>query len=534
MSPPDPSSPGSTAPLASDDATAGQQALAVLHLLWRRKWLIAALTLLVTGAAVAVSMSSAERYEATAKLLLTQQEPASIIESYRAEDPERQVNNTKELLQLETVADRVREELGLEQPAEDLLEQVAITSEPNSDVVSVVVEDEDPRQAAAIANALVAEFVEFRRSSAQASYREAAKLARAELATLTARERRSALGRELRTSLNQIETSAALLTGGVEPVRAASVPTEPSAPRPKLAGAVGLLLGLMFAVMVALALEFLDRRLKGEDDFERAFGVPLLATIPRPQKRSRAVLPVEDAGQQEGYATLATNFRFSTLRDELGTVMVTSPGPGEGKTSATLGLARALSVLGQRVVVIEADLRRPSMARYLELPPSGGLTAVLAGLADLRDELVTIDAGTLRPAAAGASPEALRFSILPAGRVPPNPARMLATPVMSAVLARARVLADVVLIDTAPAGAVSDALALVTAVDATIVVGRFRQTTRDAARRTMRIIGKLDTDVLGVVATDWPQRTAGYYGPEEYLPMRENEGEPKARSMARS
>jgi succinoglycan biosynthesis transport protein ExoP len=181
-------------------------------------------------------------------------------------------------------------------------------------------------------------------------------------------------------------------------------------------------------------------------------------------------------------------------------LMFTSPGPGDGKTSVTLGVARAFAELGLAVIAIEADLRRPTFARHAEVSSSAGLTGVLAG-SPLADELLWLDAATMRAKdVAPGTPGTV--GLLPAGELPANPQRVLSDPVVGVIVEMARSMADIVLIDTAPVGTVNDATALARAVEGVVVVARLNHTSKDAARRASRSLGSLGADRLGVVVTD--------------------------------
>jgi capsular exopolysaccharide synthesis family protein len=222
----------------------------------------------------------------------------------------------------------------------------------------------------------------------------------------------------------------------------------------------------------------------------------VLAAIPRPVRRGARF---DDTMQREAYGLLASNLRLATLERETVTVMVTSPGPAEGKTSVTIGLARAYAQLGFSVVVIEADLRRPTFSRYADVSSSAGLTGVLAG-ESLTRELVWIDAFTMDHTDAAAADGMI--GLLPAGELRGMPQRILADPALSRVIDSAQALAKVVLVDTAPLGTVNDATMLAELVDGIALVARLNATTKDAARRARRTLDRLGTEVLGLVITD--------------------------------
>jgi capsular exopolysaccharide synthesis family protein len=268
-------------------------------------------------------------------------------------------------------------------------------------------------------------------------------------------------------------------------------------------------LGLLLGAGAALLLGFTDRRLKTEEAIEALFGLPILGTIPPPARRAGSH---DEHVQREAFGLLAANLRYSALSEQGKMLMVTSSSPVEGKTSVTLGLARAFALLGLRVIAIEADLRRPAFARYATLGSSPGLAAVLAGESRLSEALVAIDVETLQPLDKGAAP-AISFSLLPTGALPSDPQRVLSGQPMLSTLHIARALADVVIIDTAPVGTVNDAATLLHMVDSTAFVVRLGSTTKDAARRALRVLRNGDVSLAGLIITDvdGPQSPGYYY-----------------------
>ena len=494
------------------------QVTSALRMLRRRWVLLVLVTLAVLGGSLAWSLTREKQYDASADLLVSSSDPVLFQEQFGAtEDPEREVANVVRLLRLETVAEEARGRVQGAPSAEELLDRVSTEVAPNTDVVTLTVRDEDPARAARLANAYLDAFVAFRRSSAERQVREAADLARNQYDALSPEQQQTQRGRELLNRAEELAIEASTKTGGVEVVRRAEPATNPSRPRPQLAAAVGLVLGLALALLIAVLAELVDRRLRDESDFEAAFGLPILSTVPQPTRRSSAPLQQEDPGQQEAYGTLAANVRYATLGQERSVIMITSGGPAEGKTSVTLELARGLARLGQTVVAIEADFRRPAFARYLALPPGGGSFDVLTRRAELDDMLVAINAETMDPAEdlAGVS-AATVFEVLPAGQAIVTPQRVLAGPNFASMLEQVSKAFDIVLVDTAPVGAVNDALPLLELVQQTIVVARFTDTTRDQARRVRRLLDNFDPEVLGLVLTGTPTRGADYYGGYAY------------------
>ena len=463
----------------------------------QRWWLVALMAVIATGCALGVSFSAEKQYDATAHLLVRGEEPINSLldptANSRSSDPERDLNTELELMKVGGTAYPVLRRLDLEQSADELLSQIEPKGDSQSNIIALRVRDRDPLMAARIANAFAEEYVRYKTESARARYREAAELAQRQLEGLARVERAGDAGRELQARQRELQVAAELQTGGVELVRRATSPTAPSRPRPKLSAALGLGLGLLLGIATALGLNLADRRLKNEGDVEAFFGLPILATIPRPARRTAK----DDPAQREAYGLLAANLRLTGLDGGSSVILITSPSPADGKTSVTLGIARACARLGLNVVAIEADLRRPAFERYIDVSPSEGLTGVLSG-GPVTDEVLWLDAETLRPAGDDGRGS---IGILPAGDLPDNPQRVLAAPRMQTVIDVLQHVADVVLVDSAPVGTVNDAAVLAPLVEGVVLVARLNKTTKDASRRALRAL-RSETKMLGVVVTD--------------------------------
>ncbi len=477
---------------------------------WRFVLLIAAITTVV---ALAVSLSGEKQYDASAELLLRGQEPINALLQPNAggsNDPERDLNTEVELIKVGGTAQAALRRLRLDRSTDALLEQVETETSSASNIVTLTVRDTDPVLAARIANAFAEAYVEVRVQSARQRYTQAAELAQQQLLQLTPLERRTSQGLELQARRRELQIAAALQTGGAEIVRRASVPKSASRPRPKLSGAIGLFLGLLLGLGLALARELVDRRFKSEDTVEAFFDLPILAAIPRAARRGRGL---EDSGQRESYGLLAANLRLSAASQGSRVLMVTSSGPAEGKTSVTFGVARACARLGLRVIAVEADLRHPSFGRFADVSSSPGLAGVLDGSTMLASGLIRLDVDTLRSTANGAVGGG-EVAVLPAGALPINTQQVLNDPGVGRVIEVARSMADVVLIDTAPVGTVNDAVALTGLVDGVLLVVRLNQTTKESGRRALRVMSNVDAPLEGVVLTDaGAAETSVYYAP---------------------
>ena len=178
--------------------------------------------------------------------------------------------------------------------------------------------------------------------------------------------------------------------------------------------AAGLILGLLLGIAVAIARRLLDTKVRNEADLELVTSVPVLGVVPFDSDAEAHPVVIRDdplSVRAEAVRRLRTNLQFVEAAEQSRSVVVTSSIPGEGKSTAALNLAASLSDAGLNVVLVDADLRRPSIARYVGLEGSVGLTTVLIGEADLDDVLQPWGESTLR--------------VLPSGQVPPNPSELL-------------------------------------------------------------------------------------------------------------
>jgi uncharacterized protein involved in exopolysaccharide biosynthesis len=232
----------------------------------RRRWVIVlAIAFLAVDAAMLVTVLTPKQYSATAKVLITGAEPIDALQvgGARSLDPERDLNTSVELVNLQAVARPVRDELGLKMNVPDLLAEVHTAPDGNSNVLAITTEDRDPAQAAAIANAFARRYVTFRRDASRARFQEAASLAQLRLAALPINARTAPVRKELRERQQELETASTLQTGGLQVIDTASKPASPSSPRMKLNLAAGLFFGLLLGGLLALALDRAALKRKG-------------------------------------------------------------------------------------------------------------------------------------------------------------------------------------------------------------------------------------------------------------------------------
>lgn len=287
-------------------------------------------------------------------------------------------------------------------------------------------------------------------------------------------------------------------TGGVRVLDPATVSPDPIAPKRPRALALALVVGLVLGFGVAVAVERLDDSVRTVDEVRDRFQLPVLGVIPRAGGATVARITQRDPQSPvaEAFRALRTSISFTRALAEPKTVLLTSAGPGEGKSTTAVNLAIAFAQQGQRTLILDADLRRATIDRLFDIPPGHGLTEVLVGRARLDEVTHATDIAHL--------------SIVPSGSVPPNPSELLGSSALRAILDEARARYDMVIIDSPPVLAVTDPAVLASMVDGTIVVVRAGTATRDAVRRTIAQLRATHAHVLGAVVNDVSRRQAGY------------------------
>jgi succinoglycan biosynthesis transport protein ExoP len=300
---------------------------------------------------------------------------------------------------------------------------------------------------------------------------------------------------QLRTQLQRLTTLQQAQGQNVQVIEPARAGAQ-IAPHPKRNATVGLVLAILIgAALISLA-ERMDRRVHKPEDLERLTGVPFLATIPQ-----EAFPGNEDtAGVHEAFQTLRSSLTYFNADQQLRTLLVVSALKGEGKTTVASNLAVAYASSGMRVLLVDADLRKPDAADRFGVGEPAGLSQVLAGTVALHD--------AMRPV--GALGDRLR--VLPAGAIPPNPSALLGSQRMADLITELEREADLVILDSTPLLNVSDAFPLLDKASGIVALVRLDKTPRDAIRRMLKIVDSASGNMLGMVATDGKRRISGGYG----------------------
>lgn len=405
------------------------------------------------------------------------------------------VKNYESVAKSRLVADRVIASLELKTTADALLGTISVKVPLDTAEIRVTAQSPDPATAQRVADAWV---------NGLAAQVEAIETATPETATTE-------------TTTPDAGTSPAAAPAAtasavrILPLGKAVLPTSPVSPNVKLTLALGALIGLALGVAYALVRRHLDRRIRNAAEIERLFEVPVIGTLPvdhRLDEKSTildagAAAQLHDAGgaMAEALRELRTNISFLDVDQPPRIIVVTSSMQAEGKSTVTANLAVTMAAAGENVVVVDGDLRRPTLVDVFNLVPGVGVTDVLTGTAELED--------VLQPW--GALPN---LSVLGSGRIPPNPSELLGSKAMKNMLSA---LAEnaIVLIDAPPLLPVTDAAVLSRVADGAIVVIRTGRTTQEQLGQSLGNLEKVKGRILGAVLNYVPTKGTdaySYYG----------------------
>lgn len=306
-------------------------------------------------------------------------------------------------------------------------------------------------------------------------------------------ERASTIANAVAESLSSsVETIAPKGVDGKTTVTAriiepATTPIAPSSPNTRLNVAAGVLFGLIVGILILVLRELFDTRVRSTAAVLSMTQIPILGSIEREKGRRPGLVMVNGQHETaaESYRQLRANLAYVAIESDSLSIVVTSSRPGEGKSMIASNLAVALSESDRRVLLIDADLRRPAVAGYLGLEGAVGLTSVLVGRTRVDD--------VIQPTIPGGP------DVLPAGAIPPNPSELLSSRAMSDLVTELKSRYDVILIDTAPMLAVADAAILARLVDGALVIADRTKVHRPQLAQTLDSLGKSGVSVLGIV-----------------------------------
>ncbi len=504
---------------AQVDSSEAGGAVAYLRPLWRWKWVILLVAVIGAAGAYAAASRHPKQYVSGTEIYVQATEPAAavtaLVDGQVPAAPQPQdMEDLATLFTQGSLTEAVYRRLGVPLGSAGT---VAVTPllESNgypSSFLVLAASGTSPVWAARLANAYVATFIKQRRE-AQAAQAHANVLATQRQLALTPNTTANAQQRQaLITEQAQLKTVAQNPSAEARQVNPAPVPAGPVSPRPRKDAIVGGLVGLLLGIAAAFGLELLDKRLNRVASVESTFGVPVLAVLPHVRHPSPKVdgEPVVAPAFVEQMRGLRVHLAALGDGDPPRTILVTSAVPGEGKSTIARALALVYAEAGQRVLIVDADLRRSRMGEFFGVTSASGLVQVLRGEAAVVDVAVGVQQshngrgphsaltarGPLTAECHG------RIDLLTYGERIANPVGLLSEADMSRVLDEARASYDVVILDSAPLLAVADTLPTLSVVDAVLLVARLGHTTRESAEQVGTVMHRRGARIVGMVTTD--------------------------------
>jgi polysaccharide biosynthesis transport protein len=505
----------------------GSEALDLEHalsILRRRAGWILFCIVLATAAAYGFSKHETKKYVATASLTFSNNSLSQQIAGLPASSSSTvlaQQADDVELVKGGDTAAKTASLLGHGLTAEKVADSLSVGAQGESSVVDVAVTATSPAIAAAIANTYTSQFVSEQQTANRQYFKSALALVRKQLAALSPKQIAGGDGGALQDRAQSLSLLAELNYGNVQVGQEALAPISPSSPKTKKDTILGAVVGLLLGLGIAFLLERLDRRIRGPEDLEAIYRLPMLGVVPKSAALSRstrqnggkgATLPPAEA---EAFSLIRAHLRFFNVDRDVRTVVIASPAPGDGKSTIARHLAQAAARSGSRVLLLEVDLRHPTLAQQLNIQSGPGLAGVLIGDVPMDEATHSV---ALR-ASPGEGTTGHTLDVLAAGAVlPPNPGELLESQAMDGVLEQARSAYDLAVIDTPPLTAVSDAFSLLTKVDGVVIVGRVGHSRRDAAQRLHQVLAGNGAPLLGVIANSAGNPGDHAYAREEKPP----------------
>ena len=496
-------------------------------------WLVILCAVVAGGVAYIVSKKSTPIYLASTKLLINQAASASQLSpGYTDILTSQQLARTyANLLADGPVVEGMAQRLGLptdQRSIARLQGDITVTPIRDTQLLEVKVEGADPTLIARIANTLPEVFID-RNQQLQmgrvgglktslekeiASVQDDIARAQSGLAGNPDDAQRQRLETSLaqyRTTLsslannyNQIRIAEAQATNNVVIAKPAVVPLSPIRPRTMTNVLLALIVGGMLAVGAAFLVEYLDDTVKSPDDVTRVTGLSTLGAIARLKdaagtQRQLIAWVQTKAPETEAYRTLRTNIQFSSVDKPIRTMLVTSSGPGEGKSTTAANLAVVMAQTGQKVILVDTDLRRPVIHKTFGVPNNVGITTALLAGQDI--DL----AAYVQPT------EIENLTVLTSGPIPPNPSELLGSHRMAHVIEQLSQVADLLIFDTPPVLVVTDASVLGRQVDGVLLVADAGGTREQALVQTVGELRKTGVNILGIALNRLDSRSRGYY-----------------------
>jgi len=435
-----------------------------IRLVTRRWPTILAVMLLSVVLAALATIRMTPTYESSIEMFVASSQSSSDAQYQNQLFSQQRAKSYARLLTGEDVAKRVVDDLRLPISADEFAQHVTAEVVTDTVILRATVSDESAKQAQLLASKLGEVFVGY---------------------------------------IGSLETPEGQDTSPIKVsvVGEADLPGSPASPNVVLNIALGIIVGLILGLVVAAVREMLDNSIRTFEDVGRVIGAPALGTIEYdkaiPSQPLLTSLP-DHHPRLEAIRILRTNLQFVDVDRSVKVIVVTSSVPGEGKSTTAANLALALAQSGNRVALVEGDMRRPRISEYLGVEGSVGLTTVLVGQVPLADAMQLV------------LPDGLE--VLTSGKLPPNPSDIIQTQAMKDLMLTLRDTYDFVLVDAPPLLPVTDAALLAALADGAILIVRHGKTSRELVEMSSERLESVGARLLGVVINMVPQKGGSSYG----------------------
>jgi capsular exopolysaccharide synthesis family protein len=487
-------------------------------LLWRRRWMIAAVVAAVVAAAVAFSLLKTPVYISKASVLVEAPPGTGGIQTGPNMATEKLVASSYE------VADRMARRLKLREGPRDLLGNLSVDVPVETEVLDFTYAAPSPETARERAQAFAEAYLAFHRQKLSQETSAARTSALSQISGLNRelqkiqqrldgadgsvspaernrlQSQATFIGSQmlsLQTRLNELDSRDSASPGQI--VEPAALPNRPSSPNYPLNAMLGVVVGLMLAVGVVVAREFLGDRIQGKRDLESQVGAPVLGAIPTVRTRGPITERLVTKNRPnslaaEAFRQLRANFVIAAGSSDAKTILVTSAGEQEGKTFAAANLGVMLAKAGMNVVLLSADLRRPELERLFGFSPPAELAGFLREGVEPPPE----------PEASWMWSIQFNLMLMSLGTASDNSAELLGSSTMAAFIKKLRDSADFVLIDAAPLLAVADAATMAPACDAVLIVADANSAARKSMMEARQQLERIHAPVVGAVLVNAP------------------------------
>lgn len=476
-----------------------------------RLWLIAGIVAITTGVAILYVLTATKTYEAETDVLVTPVpgSESAVLGSLglisQSSDPTRDVETATRLIINNDVAGRVKDDIDSPLTPQELIAKVSAAPIAQSNIVAITATESSPEAAQELANSFAEQGVRDHtlriraRINAQIPLLESQARTQGDVSSGT---------QSIQDIINQLDlVRSAPNAPDMDVQTLAPLPTSQASPRPILSVAAGIIGGLILGVVAAFASQVLDPRLRREAQLRRAYRLPILGRIPRESQSDERPLGPRalSAVSGEAYRTLRSTLTARSSAQEPGrgrVILITGSAPSEGKTTSAVSLATSLALSGKRVILIEADLRRPVLGAVLGVhPPNGGVVSVLIENTTLAEALVPTE--TYGP----------NLQLLLADYEGGWIAELFSISTAERMIETARAMADYVIIDSPPLNEVVDALPLARLSDDVLIVVRLNTTRLDKLNQLGELLAENGVRPVGfaVIGTARPKRGAYHY-----------------------